>query len=337
MLITLRQTKCCFEKCRLEKTLRSSTGFSIIEIVAGLAVLLIGMVAISSALFSLRMQFKALDEKMALVNLSRTIQGELLRKDICSKTMALNAGTFTFPTASFPPTTPIPLTELYSGSELAPFLQLNQKVAGASSELRLTNVEVKIRQVDGNYVGDLELKLGGGAGSFAPLRYTVQIATAVVGGNTIVTGCSPVPTNNCSAMGGTLVAGVCTNFIGQVVTAIFRRISKVAIETPRGNPPGIVKMVQDVSADPASIWYEDNYHPWWDPSLSINFLNILDGGACNSLAGWKLLGCFSSRMGTGDTDLIAYSEIINGQWVVTGCITNDSSSAEFIIQCVKNY
>jgi type II secretory pathway pseudopilin PulG len=344
-------------------------GFSLVDTVIAIGISSIVIAGVTSFFILVQNEAKALTEKVASAEIESLITSALLNGDVCSQsipaipvfppnfppnflpkkppmnprlppptnssstpTWQKGTGPWQFSSSSFPPTTPLTLKKIYdgkpvpAGQEPAAIVSVNDRLASGSKALTVERITIEnIKGIHPAYNGILKVKFMNGVHSVDKIEIPVGITTTSSGSTIAITGCSPPPLPNCAYMGGTWLNGQCTEYLGQSAVSLFGRNNKIGYETQRTGPEDSILVINNQYAAPDSVW----------AAHAAN--GKFDGATCNTDKGWRLAGCFGGFSGTADLDIISYSKYVNGQLTVTGCMTNDGSLAEFVIECVKNF
>jgi hypothetical protein len=295
---------------------------------------------ISSTIVAMNAESKFLTEKIATLELDRVVRSAMVSSDVCNQVILQGpASKFQFPTTAFPPAagSTIPLNALYSGAGPTPLAIVDGPLdpVNLPDGLKVSSIQIsRIAGVSPNFIAQLDIGFKDSTRGIRDVSVPISIDTATVSGTTSIIGCRPNLKDRCELMGGTWTAnpvgdgtGTCNSYIGEAAVSIFRRDgSGGVIEISRLGPVDAIITLLNQYAYPGSDWAKH--------SSNGNF----DGAACNLTKGWRLAGCFGGWLGQSDFDIIPYTFVQSGMPpVVAGCLTNDGKTAEFVIQCIKNF
>jgi type II secretory pathway pseudopilin PulG len=176
--------------------LRNDFGFSMIEILVVSGIMMVVLFATSSLMISQFSQTEYLSQKLAVLDLEKFLILNSAGGDICAREVALNAATYTFPTASFPPSAavllqrPVDVPNLYQSAASPQLLAtVGQAVAG-TGKFKIERMSLSnFGGVPGSYIATLDISFTGSIQPIKSLHLGLKLATSVAGANTIITGC----------------------------------------------------------------------------------------------------------------------------------------------------
>ena len=169
---------------------RNSRGVSLVEILVGTSIMLIVFLAMSSMMVNQYRSAESVSQKLAVLDLEKFIILNTVSGDICARQMTTNSADFTFPTASFPPTTPVLLNNLYLSSASAQLLTgVGQPLKG-SGNFKIDKISlIDFEGSAGSYVATLNISFIGSIRSLKDLKIKLKLATTIAGSDTVIIGC----------------------------------------------------------------------------------------------------------------------------------------------------
>jgi hypothetical protein len=296
--------------------------------------MMIMAMAVSSMLVTQQRETNALSEKFSSMDFERTLFSAMSDGNTCNYILNTPA-TLTFDiTKPFPqyltPSEPI-YASVIPGSPptLGPVIAAKtQAISVSEPNLVVDSITLEIVSGAGNtYLG--KWKIGFDSSKLVRGLRPVEVSTTLFVDSTtpsqtkVVSCMTGDPIQLCLMLGGTVINGVCENYVSQNSVAIFNHNDTTL--TLRNGPSGSIVLVSNGSSNV-------------DPSVTQSFSGSLQGARCDWDSGWRLSGCFGANHGD-DLDLVPYAEtkIVGAvsQLQITGCMTDDSNGL-ITIQCFKN-
>lgn len=206
------------EVFRVRKSM-AKAGFSLVEVMIVLAIMSVAGLGIMSMLQVSYRGTATVNEKLAIMDLTKTLISIADGKNICFNDFNANPMRYTYDLAAFPVSAPIPLDELYLHSaDPSPFVKKGAPLTGQGavvSDMTLENVT----GTGNRFIGDLVVSFGSTLISRQSVRTKVNIQAKIdadtstislVGCNTgtsrsASTGNEIDSEGDCEALGGTWI------------------------------------------------------------------------------------------------------------------------------------
>lgn len=167
----------------------SSKGMSLIEVLIALSLLSIASLAIISLIQNYNRSVLSIEEKLAILDLEKTLVNLSIGKNICEKKFLENPATYTYPLANFPiPTVAIDALYLLT-SDTIPIAEKNSTIQSKNNVI-VESIEFENISGSGDsYFADLIIKFKGTVISRRPLITKVLLSGNIVGTNLVLTKC----------------------------------------------------------------------------------------------------------------------------------------------------
>ncbi|MCB9026419.1 MAG: prepilin-type N-terminal cleavage/methylation domain-containing protein [Bdellovibrionaceae bacterium] len=171
-------------------SIRENKGFSLIEVVVASGIMMIVLYAVSSMFISQNREMLAISQKMAVLDMEKFLILNTASGDVCTKYLTDNPSLFTFPTTSFPPTTPVRVNKLYLPSSSSDILIEENQPIHYAGNLSIDNISlVNITGSTGNYIASLVVAFNGSIRPLKSVKVNIKLASTVSGANTVLIGC----------------------------------------------------------------------------------------------------------------------------------------------------
>lgn len=175
------------------------------EIIVAIGLFSVVVLIFTGVLTNSHREAAAIREKLALLELQRTLIGSATGINFCAHEFGLNPVNFTFPTTSFPPggfTLPIQTLAMDAAGD-QPIAKVGEPL---SSALRVSSIVFSdfIPRGTADYVATLTIATTGGVRPLRPVVASINVRSAVdaTGTNLTLTGCN--------TYGGALGGGIDT-------------------------------------------------------------------------------------------------------------------------------
>lgn len=141
----------------MKKQLRNNFGFSVMEVLIAVGLLGIVSMGLVSLIQNSNKSVAAVEEKLAILDLEKTLVSLSIGRNLCSKSFTTSAAYYTYPVATGVPTS-ISVSALYlSVSDALPLAQASLGL-GNNPNLLIKSINIKNILGSGtNYMGDLTI------------------------------------------------------------------------------------------------------------------------------------------------------------------------------------
>lgn len=172
------------------KLIKNFRGISLVEVLVASGVAMVALLAFTTMLINQQKETEALSQKLATLDLERFILSASAAGDICTKDFTANSTSFTFPTASFPPISPIAVNNLYLSATSSQVIATAGQPVKGSGAFQIKDIFLSgFTGSPGSYMAIMKISFQGGIRPIKPLDFSLKLSVSVAGQNTIIVGC----------------------------------------------------------------------------------------------------------------------------------------------------